>query len=421
VKLLDFISLGVNEEKNKVTFDAPAIVLSHGSGGLGATRSLARRGITVTAIAFDASDLVLYSRYPAKTYLASGSHDEKEAQILKILDDLPDQGAAILTDSDRLIALMSRCQKDLSKKYRYRLPPREILDALNDKKQETRLITSLGFDVPKTVQDLPPRPEDLERQLRFPIIFKPYLYVAEKDFPKKNEVIRTRESLAEFYRQWQKVLPLLLAQEVIPGPDSYSWICSCTFDRNHELLDCGIKQKLRAYPAHFGGSTYAVSRTNAEILQLTKSLGRKLEYVGHAGIEFRWDDRDARYKYLEINPRLPANVGFDEACGLPTVWNSYKVSLDGVAAHSGVKQKNGIYFLDLKKDLMSLRADRTPISRVPTSYLKLFFKPTNGMYFAWDDPKPAAVLAIRLAITVFRRVIGKIEMKLFSSARAIES
>jgi D-aspartate ligase len=400
-----------------MTFNSHAVVLSHGTGGLGAVRSLARRGVTVTAIAYDPSDPVLDSRYPVKTYLASGSDDEKESQILRILDELPDHGAAILTNSDRLVALMSRYHDSLSKKFRYQLPPREILDALNDKKQETRLIASLGFDVPKTVQDLPPKPADLEKLLRFPIIFKPFLYVAEKDFPMKNAVIESREALIEFYRHWQKALPVLLAQEVIPGPDSYSWICSCTFDRNHELLDCGIKQKLRAFPAHFGGSTYAVSRTNSDVLELARSLGRKLGYVGHAGIEFRWDARDARYKYLEINPRLPANVGFDEACGLPTVWNSYQISLDGDAVHSGINQKNGIYFLDLEKDFMSLRTDKVPISKILTGYMSLLFKRTNGMYFAWDDPKPAVMLAARFTSRVFRYLVKTINTKMPYSVR----
>lgn len=404
-----------------MTSQTPAVVLSHGTGGLGAVRALGRRGVKVTAIAYDSTDPVLKSRYAEKCYLVEGTNGEKEAQILQILDDLPAHGAALLTNSDRLVDLMSREQPRLSKKYRFKLPPREILEALNDKKQETKLIESLGFAVPKTVQELPADPEELEQQLRFPIIFKPYLYTAEEHFPKKNEVVSSHEELVNFYHGWRTALPYLLAQEVIPGPDSYSWVASCTFDREHKLLDCGIKQKLRAYPAHFGGSTYAVSRENAEVLELTRSIGQKLNYVGHAGVEFRWDERDKEFKYLEINPRLPANVGFDEACGLSTVWNSYQVSLGNTASDSSATQENGIYFLDLKFDLRSLRTDKTPAHKILLGYLRLFFRRTNGMYFAWDDPKPGLSLATDFFGRGFLQKISTIGTKLSGSTQLAKS
>lgn len=391
-----------------MTRNVPAIVLSHGTGGLGAVRALARRGIAVTTIAFDATDPSLDSRYPQESFRLYGTDEEREKRLLQILDDMPAQGAVILTNSDRLVELISRNEEMLLRKFRFAIPKRSVLQALNDKRQETRLIASLGFDLPKTIQNLPDNPTKLERQLRFPIIFKPYLFAANSQFPKKNEVVTDSESLRRFYEQWRDAIPCLLAQEVIPGPDSYSWVSSCTFNRQHQLLDCGVKQKLRAYPAHFGGSTYAVSAANPEIEQLTRELGEKLGYVGHAGVEFRWDDRDQCYKYIEINPRLPANVGFDEACDMPTVWNSYKVALDEEVQHSGATQKNGIYFLDLKFDLMSLHADRAPILNVLASYARLAFKPRNGMYFAWDDPMPGLRLAGRFFAGAMKFVFRKI-------------
>ena len=129
------------------------------------------------------------------------------------------------------------------------------------------------------------------------------------------------------YETHKNILSTLLAQEVIPGPDTASWVCSCTFDRSHRLLDCSIKQKLRMAPPHFGISTLAVSRSNDAIVELVRKLGAGLAYKGHAGIEFRWDSRDETYKYIELNPRIPANVEFDEATRLPTVWNSYRVAI----------------------------------------------------------------------------------------------
>ena len=389
--------------------NAPAIVLSHGSGGLGAVRSLARCGIEVLAIAFDASDPVFHSRYPVQTIVVPGGSDaDKERYVLRILNSLPNNDSVLLATSDRLVSLISDHRNDLHNKFHFKLPKKATLDALNDKSKETGLIKSLGFDVPKTIVELPATAEVLEQQLRFPIIFKPHSFSKQEIFTEKNEVVEDRSELRAFYERWEDTLPTLLAQEVITGPDSFSWICSCTFDPNHVLLDCGIKQKLRALPAHFGGSCYAVSRDNAEILDLAKELGARLEYVGHAGIEFRWDDRDQRFKYIELNPRIPANVEFDDACGLPTVWNSYKVSLGDEVACSGRRQKQGIYFVDLTADLSSLLADNTSIFTIARHVIAILFKKTSGQYFAWGDPKPGIVVGIRFV----SRMVGKIFLRI---------
>jgi predicted ATP-grasp superfamily ATP-dependent carboligase len=233
-----------------------------------------------------------------------------------------------------------------------------------------------------------------------------------KLFPKKNEVVNNRLMLHDFYREWADALPVLLAQEVISGPDSYSWVCSCTYNRNSDLLDCLVRQKLRTIPAHFGTSTYSVSRRNDDVVDLARKLGKKLDYVGHAGIEFRWDDRDERYKYIELNPRIGGEIGFDEACGLPTVWNSYTVALGGDAVHSNSIQANNIYFVDLRRDIVSLRADRTPVIKIFTIHFSLLFKRTSGLHFSWDDPMPGLVVAFRAVKIgvqkVYEKLVGRI-------------
>jgi predicted ATP-grasp superfamily ATP-dependent carboligase len=388
---------------------ADAIILSDNPGGLGAVRSLARRGVSVTAVAFEKKDIVLYSRWASKVLKVNGrDNNEKESNLLKILLSLLGEGHALLATSDRLVAFMSRYELELLKKFRFRLPPSDMIEALNDKSQETKLVQTLGFAIPPTVQKLPATPDLLEKQIQLPIIFKPYGYFNKQLFPKKNEVVRSRAELHKFYEEWRKALPVLLAQEVIPGPDSESWICSCTFDEDHQLLDCAVKQKLRAYPAHFGGSTFAISRNNPEIIKLAADLGQRLGYVGHAGIEFRRDPRDNIYKYIELNPRMPANVGFDEASGLPTVWNSYLVALYGKIDYQKRHQREGMIYLDLWYDLGSQLADRRSLLKIIIGYAKIVLKPRNGPYFAWDDPVPGLVAAWQFVVTAIRLVFRRV-------------
>lgn len=391
---------------------APALVLSHGPGGLGALRSLSRLGVPVTLAVYEDHDPARYTRLSVRTLFVHGNdHAERESSLLELLRQLQLDGAAILTTSDRLVSLVSSHREELARKYRFNLPPTDLLDALNDKSREVRLIESLGFEVPRTITELPAEPRSLEAELRYPIIVKPHSFNAENVFPHKNAVILDRRQLEEFYAAWEPALPSVLAQEVIPGPDTYSWVGSGTFDRNHELLDYGIKQKLRCLPVHFGGSTYARSRDNSEILRLSKELGKALRYVGHAGIEFRWDDRDGTFKYIEINPRMPANVGFDEACGLKTVWNSYRIALDEEPDRAPRTQRDGVYFIDLKGDSYSMREDGLSPFRAIGEYFSLLFKNTSGLYFAWDDPVPGLYVGWRFLVGKFRGLYRRLRRR----------
>ena len=384
----------------------PAVVLSHGPGGLGTVRTLARCGVNVTAIAYDETDPVLWSRYPARKVIVPGEEPaEKDSHILDLLRAFPHSGAALFFTSDQLVSLISKNEDELGKKFHFRLPSKEMVDALNDKFKETALIASLGFDIPKTVQELPAEASELAKQLRFPIIFKPHLFTAKSVFPRKVETVNDMRELERFYESWSQAIPVLLAQEVIPGPVNNSWVCSGTFNENSELLDCLTRQKLRTTPPQFGISTFSISRVNDEILTLTRDLGKALGYVGHAGIEFRWDERDEKYKYIEMNPRIGGEIGFDEACGLPTVWNTYQVSMGETVSHSGSRQVEEIYFIDVDRDIPSMLRDGAPVSKVLTTHLALLFKRTSGLWFRWYDPMPAVIVATRFIKAALRALV----------------
>jgi predicted ATP-grasp superfamily ATP-dependent carboligase len=144
------------------------------------------------------------------------------------------------------------------------------------------------------------------------------------------------------------------------------------------------------------------------VLELARELGKRLGYVGHAGIEFRWDNRNNEYKYIELNPRIPGEVGFDQACGLPTVWNSYLVALGRENTCSGRAQKQGLAFHDMRRDILTMRAERKPVNEILRVQLAMLFRRTSGRYFAWDDIKPGVVELTRFLRHLFRLSFRKL-------------
>lgn len=385
------------------------VILTDNRGGLGAARSLSRRGVPVIAVVWDETNLLLASKVPKQKFVIQGGSDRsKESNLYQLLMNLEEEKPALITSSDRMISFIAHHRQALSKKFSFNIPDTALIEALNDKKRETTLIEEIGIPLPKTIQSLPGTPEELEHLLRFPILFKPASYEAKTLFPAKNKLIVSRLQLREFYATNAEALPVLLAQEVIPGPDEYSWVASCTFNSSHDMLDCGVKQKIRMNPAHFGGSSFAISATNSDITALTRNLGKAIRYVGHAGVEFRWDERDHQYKYIECNPRMPENVEFDEYCGLPTVWNSYLVALNEEPEVQHQKQRDGVIFIDLRMDLAARLKDGESILAILATYLKYLFHRRKGQSFAFDDPMPGIIVALRILKSVKRRALAKL-------------
>lgn len=389
----------------------PAVVLAHGPGGLGAVRCLARKGIPVTVIAYGRDEAVIGSRWPARTLVATGSDCQKERQIPGILAGLDLGEAALLATSDRMVELMARHREALSAAgFRFLIPSLDLIQTLNDKVAETQCLAAAGAPVPKTVFPLPPRPSDLERELGPDVIFKPRSYAEGVIINRKNFIARNREEIEAVYRDRRDFLPLMLAQEIIPGDDDAGWVVSGSFGPRSEMLACAMKRKIRMYPPHFGVSSIAVSEWRQEVADLTRDLAARLNHVGHANFEFRYDYRDGLYKYIEMNPRIQGNVEFDDLSGVPTVWYTYRVALGETVEPWPTPQRDGAIYMDALDDVLGRLHDGELPSSILRHYASFRGARRHGAYFSWDDPVPGMkrlkrFLAERAALAVrrFRR------------------
>jgi len=369
-----------------------AVVLCEGPGGLGVVRALHRHGVPTIAIAQERGAPVLSSRFPRRKIRVSatplGTFDDRQRSVLA---GLGEERPVLIPTSDRLAAFMLRYRDELAARFDFCLPDGRLVDLLNDKAEETRLIASLGIPVPRTVQALPARWSELEQALGLPMIIKPRSFEHKGCLGRKNLVLRERAELQALYERHRDDLSVLIAQEVIPGPDETLWLCSATFNQRHELVEGLVKRKIRMSPPHFGVCSFAVSASNPEVLGLAARLGSGLRYTGHAALEFKWDHRDGLYKYIELNPRTPASVALDEASGVPTVWNTYRVARGEDVVPVAPRQRDGVVYLKLPEDLYNRLKDGETPAGILRHYLGWVFHKRVGAHFAWHDPLPGVV------------------------------
>ena len=373
---------------------AEAFVLGKGPTALGAVRSLAFEKVPVGLVSFDATDPVMRSRYARRTYVFTGDVLNAGAEFCDYLETHLAQGSVLIPTSDVVVQWMASQRTRLEKSFRFCIPGDNVLALLLDKYRQVEAMQRLGVPVPHTVRMTRPV-EEITACLRFPVIIKPTTPRALRDLGEKNHIVEAPARLAEFAAAQHDLLAGLLAQEMVPGPDSHQWVCNCTFDRHGRLAQAFVFQRLSLYPPHRGQTSYARSRPNDEVVTLVRKIGAALQYAGPAMMEFKYDERDDQYKYFETNPRIGQCNFFDTWCGVNNVYAAYQLALGRDLPDTMPEQRNDVMFINLLFDLRGRLSDRQGLGSLGLLYLRHLRFPHVGQWRYWRDPIPGMANSYR--------------------------
>ena len=378
-----------------------AVVLSSDAIGLGAVRSLAAGGVPTIVVALDPWEPVRFSRYGHKL-LVPKSHDV-EAAILNVLWGINRELRPILIPtSDHLAHFVAKHRAQLEERFRCCIPPDAAMNVALDKARDTHLLEGTKIPFPKTLRVLPASPAELLRHLSLPLIVKPRTHWDKEGLGWRNVVIRSLADADEFYRTSTGVFSRVIAQELIPGPDEALWECICLFDAGSEIVRAFTFRKLSTMPAHYGATSRARSERNDALMDLAAAVGRRFGYAGIADIDVKYDARDGRYKYLELNPRLGLCHHFGTRCGVNLTLDAYRLACgDELPAHG--PQIEGRTFLAVLEEIGGRLHDGDSVLRVLRDLVLNLVRRPVGPYFAWDDIWPGPSAAGR----IFYRLLAK--------------
>jgi D-aspartate ligase len=369
---------------------ARAVVLCADLNGLGAVRSLGIAGVPTIAVALSCEESVLRSKFGDK--LVVGEAVDQEETLLKELLRIGRSQDVLIPTSDYFVGFIGRNRGLLETKFSCCIPSDKLIQLLTDKSEETRCIGNLSVPLPKTVQSLPSCPKALVAALNLPLILKPRTSEIGKKFKIKTVPVYDERDLAIWYGQYEHHLNDFVAQELIPGGDGTQWECVCVFDRQHRLISCFTFRKIRTAPPGFGVTCFARSEWNPEIAAIVERIGVGIDYTGPADFDFKYDSRDATYKYLEINPRLGMCNYFGTRCGVNCAHDSF---LEAVGRHAATPigcQLNGVMFLAAFDDLYGRaggpRKSLRSVWSALHEYAYLPFKEVSYAYFDLADLGP---------------------------------
>lgn len=270
---------------------------------LGIIRIYGRLGIPTVVIDKTKKCIARHSKYCSFFYCVN------DDDVLSFLTTEREKGHykgwLLFPTNDLHVKLLSQSKDDLEPYYKVTTDIWERVQVFYNKTLSYQLAEELKIPYPKTF--FPVSVESLAGiDINFPCIIKPA--VMYNFFSKTKKKVFLCNSKSDLISNYQKALSLIpaneiIVQEVIPG-GNHNQHSACFLFLNGQSYVSLTACRMRQHPINFGNAT-----TYAEISDtpmIAKYALRLLENIGYNGlceVEFKFDERDGKYKFLEVNPR----------------------------------------------------------------------------------------------------------------------
>lgn len=302
-----------------------------------------------------------HSRFTERTIPWEGGCDDALVdRLLRFGAAQPDK-PVLYMEEDAQLLMVSRHRDRLAAVFRFAIADGDLVETLVDKGRFQALAERLDLPVPRTRRLRPlPGSEAPDLDLRYPVIVKPLTRRPPWDeIEGLGKAIRL-EGPEELRALWPRLIPVgidLLAQELIPGPET-------RIESHHVYIDAGgnvagefTGRKIRTYPVDYGHSTALtitdIDGEGADVAALGRGIAARIGLTGVAKFDFKRDP-DGRLHLLEINPRfnLWHHLGAVAGVNLPALVHA---DLTGRPRPAPAKARPGACWCHISKDRLAAR------------------------------------------------------------------
>ncbi len=347
----------------------PAIVVDVGFvNGLGAIRSLGRAGLRVYAVDHRPSALGFRSRH-AQPVLAPPPLEDEDGFVERLRTLGP---GVVFPTHDEGLRAVARHELGLLCPF-----PREVERIQRKRVQLEAAVHAPGTRFPATSDEA----VAAAAELGYPVLVKPSEPVGFRQRSGRQAIrCETAREVEEAFAIAEPFEPMV--QELIPGGDEELWTLGTYLDDELEPLGLFCGRKLRQTPRGVGTARMAEAAWNDDVVDSGLAVLRALGCHGLSQVEFKRDPRDGRFKLMEVNPRLWQWHSLARACGVDLPLIAYR-------------HLTGERVEPLRMDG---RRRRWTIALMPRDGVAFPRPPFVEATFAWDDPKPALVHAVRVLL-----------------------
>ena len=367
-------------------------------------RSLAARGIPVALVTTSRDDIAQHSRHVNEHQPLKEFQDDPE-RLVELLAHRSGhwRGWTLVPSSDETIEVVARHGERLESNYRLMAPPDEVARRIIDKRCGMEAAMGAGVPAPR-VYGLADSRSHERGDLQYPLLVKPVVSHAFRwRFGTKLFVAHNPEELSRYAALVAGAGVECELIEIVPGPDANVYEYCLYVDRKGEPGPGLTVHKLRQSPQFYGVARVAeVGPEIAELREASIEILRALDYRGPAGVEFKLDARDGRFRFLEVNGRpvifnlLLRKAGLDL---VSAAWDDLNGNGAGRAEPGGWP---GVWVNSVAEFLyMAFRKDTPPLGW--KEFAEPYRRPKVDAVWAWDDPLPYAAMVAGVAPATMRK------------------
>lgn len=286
------------------------VVIGSSLTALALVRSSHNLGIACEIIDTDAG-VATYSRYPAKHIV--GRIDDTE-MVSRLLELAQHRSAALISDSDRWLRLISENYEELSAAYTTILhPPPDVLNVCLNKSEFSAWCTRHNISTPRRYALAGAAIEISDNA--YPVVLRPEstMHNIPQGIP-KAVVVSSTEELEKWLVEYSRAgaVPMISQSLLRPNIQQYSIGVVC--NQNGEM-QFSTAEKIRSRPHQCAGGTYVVLANHEPSRSLAEAAITALNYFGIAECEILYDPDTDEAFLLEINARPWLQLGLTERSG----------------------------------------------------------------------------------------------------------
>jgi predicted ATP-grasp superfamily ATP-dependent carboligase len=364
-----------------------AVILGGAHGSLTIARSLGRRGIDVSLLTDHR--LARLSRYVRRSFAWEGPGRRDAAPYLAALARREGlAGAVLFAGGDAEVRFIAQNHAELASVFRLTTPPWDSTQWMLDKNLMYQHAAAIGIDAPRRYQ--PRHRRDVEElQCRFPLVLKPTVRTQENAFTlAKAWRADDRATLLARYERAAALVGVngIVLQEFIPGGGEAQYSYGAVYDRGSPVVSM-VARRRRQYPIDFGyTSTFVETVERPEVEDAACRFLASLGYTGIAEVEFKYDQRDGRYKILDVNARIWTWAALGAVAGVDFPHTLWRLALGERVAP--IRPDRDAAWVHVARDVVAASQEMLRGRLSVAAYLGSFRRPMGFAAFAPDDLLP---------------------------------
>jgi predicted ATP-grasp superfamily ATP-dependent carboligase len=382
---------------------------------LSVVRSLGRGGVQVHVAAHEVDEVALASRFLHRVHplpdvrVAEPAWHNALCELLRL-----HQFNLVIPCTEAEIIACHRRRHELAPLCHVYLPNERSLETLFHKFKTTELARTLQVPTPREiiVTDYRQHEQPLG-DWGFPLVLKPARSI---DPTRLGPVQQVRKAYTA--RDFKRLLGNMLRRGPVAVQENFIGAgvgVELLLSKGRPLL--AFQHRRVHEPLHGGPSSYRVSEPlSGDLLAAAVRILAALDYTGVAMAEFKVNDAQDAWVFLEVNARFWGSLPLAIAAGADFPLALFKLLVNGQTTFNNHYQP-GIYCrnwsLDLDWQRLNRRADRAdptlaclPISSVMrTACRNLLTGVERSDTFSWDDPRPGLMELRQIAGRMVTKVV----------------